>query len=93
MIKLTICYKQQLGVVVKDVCGNVVDNYSAINWTFSNDLATIDSDGVLTAGDVAGFGDVTATLENSGISGSESVEIVSGPASVVEVVKIGDVTK
>lgn len=92
MINLVVGYKQQLGVVVKDVYGNVIANPPTAVWTFSNDLATVDATGLLAAGTLVGTGDVTATIavDDTNIAGSASVEIVAGAPAIVEVVTVGD---
>lgn len=92
MITLTVGYKQQLGVVVKDVYGNVIENAPTAVWTFSNDLADVDATGLLTAGTLVGAGNVTATIAvgDGNISGSETIDIVAGDPVTVEVVAVGD---
>ena len=86
MIKLTVGQEQQLGVIVKDFYGNIIDIPSTVNWEFSNEFATVDSNGLLKAGTIVGVGDVTATLVDSDISCSESVEIKAGPAVSIEII-------
>lgn len=92
MIKLTVGYKQQLGVVIKDVYGNIIENAPAAVWEFSNDLADVDAAGLLTAGTLVGSGEVGATIPvgEASISGFESVDIVAGDPATVEVVVVGE---
>jgi len=89
-MKVSVGFKQQLGVVVKDAYGNVIADPPAAVWSFSNELASVDTAGLLTAGTVVGVGDVTATIDS--ISGSASVEIVAGAPAVLEIVAVGEPT-
>ena len=91
MITLKVGYKQQLGVLVKDVYGNVIENTVQPVWSFSNnELASVDESGLLTAGTVVGVGQVTAMVND--ISGFLDVELIAGDPAVVEVIAVGEPT-
>jgi hypothetical protein len=92
MIKVTVGYKQQLGVVVKDQYGNVIENPPVPAWSFNTDVASVDTNGLLTAGTLVGSGEVSATINVDGVDivGVETVELVAGAAASVEVVAAGE---
>lgn len=94
MITLTVGYKQQLGVIVKDAYGNVISNPPTPTWVFNNEFAVVDENGLLSAGTIVGTGQVTATINTGSgdISGFADVEIIAGAPASVDVVAIGDAT-
>lgn len=90
MIEIKVGEEQQLGIIVTDAYGNVIDAPPTPVWTFSNSLATVDATGLVVAGTTVGSGDVTATIavgENN-ISGTETIDILAGDPAFVEIVTV-----
>ena len=92
MIKLPVGFKQLFAVIVRDVYGNEVTEYSTPVWTFSNDFAVIDDNGLLTAGTVVGEGVVKATIavKDASIYGTVDVSVVPGEPVSVEVITVDE---
>lgn len=84
MADLTVGYQVPLIAIVKDQYGNVIEAPSTPEWSVDDTtLASVDVDGLLVAGTVAGSVVVSATVD--GITGVLDVALVPDVAAVVEV--------
>lgn len=81
---ITVGYQVQLGVVVKDKYGNVIDGFPTPTWAIDSDVASISQEGLLVAGTVPAVANVSATV--GGITGTAEVSIEADEPAVVEIV-------